>query len=91
MLEVTEIEDKKIVSTMRKLGDLEDKKMVAVGDIADKQLEYFMFKDLEITVNQRGLVQALNSLSVAIVQACTCRPNSLFDCHYHGHNPSTHD
>ena len=56
MLEVTEIEDKKIVSTMRKLGDLEDKKMVTAGDIADKQLEYFMFKDLEITVNQRGLV-----------------------------------
>jgi hypothetical protein len=56
-----------------------DKKVATAGNIADKQLEYFRLKDLEIATNQRGLVQAVNGLSAAIVQACTRRPDSLFD------------
>jgi hypothetical protein len=79
MLEVTETQGKEIVSTMRKLGDLEDKKVAAAGDIADKQLEYFKLRDREIAANQRGLVQAVNGLSAAIVQACMRRPESVFD------------
>jgi hypothetical protein len=41
MLEVIESQGKEIVSTMKKLGDMEDKKVAAAGDIAQKQLEYF--------------------------------------------------
>jgi hypothetical protein len=33
MLEVTESQGKEIVSTMKKLGDMEDKKVAAAGDI----------------------------------------------------------
>jgi hypothetical protein len=73
MLKVTESQGKEIVSTMKKLGDMEDKKVAAAGDIAQKQLEYFKIRDSEIAANQRGLMQAVNSLSSTIVAACADR------------------
>jgi hypothetical protein len=51
---------------MQRLSDVEGKKVDAVGQIADKQLEYFKIRDREITTNQRGLVSAVASLSRAI-------------------------
>jgi hypothetical protein len=36
MVEVTETQGKQIVSNMQKLSDMEERKVLAVGDIADK-------------------------------------------------------
>jgi uncharacterized membrane-anchored protein YjiN (DUF445 family) len=38
MMEVTEMQGKEIVSNMQKLSKMEERKVVAVGEIADKQL-----------------------------------------------------
>jgi hypothetical protein len=38
MVEVTESQGKELVSTMKKLGDMEDMKVAAAGKIAKKQL-----------------------------------------------------
>jgi hypothetical protein len=69
LLEVTETQGKEIVSNMKKMSDMEEKKVLAVGDIAKKQLQYFKIRDSKIAITQRGLVQAVNGLSAAIIQA----------------------
>jgi hypothetical protein len=71
MVEVTESQGKEQVSTMKKLGEMEDKKVTAAREIAAKQLHYFKLRGSEIAATQRGLVQAVNGLSSAIVVACT--------------------
>jgi hypothetical protein len=63
MVEVTETQGKEIVMNMQKLRDMEECKVVAVAQIADKQLEYFKLQDSKVATTQRGLVQAVNSLS----------------------------
>jgi hypothetical protein len=69
MVEVTEMQGKEIVNNMQKLNDMEEKKVAAAVVIADKQLQYFKLRDSEIAITQRGLVQAVNGLSQAIVHA----------------------
>jgi hypothetical protein len=41
MIEVTESQGKELVNTMKKLGEMEDRKVATVGEITDKQLQYF--------------------------------------------------
>jgi hypothetical protein len=48
MVEVTESQGKELVSTMKKLGKMEDRKVTATGEIATKQLQYFKLQDSEI-------------------------------------------
>jgi hypothetical protein len=69
MVEVTKMQGKEIVNNMQKLNDMEEKKVVVAAVIADKQLQYFKLRDSEIAITQRGLVQAVNGLSQAIVHA----------------------
>jgi hypothetical protein len=76
MVEVTEMQGKEIVSNMQKLSDMEERKVAAVAVIADKQLQYFKVRDSEIAIMQRGLVQAVNGLSEAIVHAYASRSAS---------------
>jgi hypothetical protein len=45
MLEVTETQGREIVTNMEKLSAMEDRKVMAAGEIADKQLEYFKIRD----------------------------------------------
>jgi hypothetical protein len=53
---------------MQKMSDMEERKVLAAGEITQKQLEYFKIRDSE---TQRGLVSAINELSAAIVEAYT--------------------
>jgi hypothetical protein len=69
MVEVTEMQEKQLVSNMQKLSDMEERKVAAASDITDKQLQYFRIRDSEIAITQRGLVHAVTGLSDAIVQA----------------------
>jgi hypothetical protein len=69
MLEVTETQGREIVTNMEKLSAMEDKKVMAAGEIADKQLEYFKIRDSQIASTERGLVQAVTGLSEAIIRA----------------------
>jgi hypothetical protein len=75
MVEVTETQGKEIVLNMQKLGDMEERKVAAAAQIAEKQLEYFKLRDSEIATTQRGLVQAVTGMSETIAQAYTfqCR------------------
>jgi hypothetical protein len=41
MMEMFEIQGKEIINTMKKLSEMEEKKIIVAGKIADKQLEYF--------------------------------------------------
>ena len=68
MVEVTEAQGKELVSNIQKLSNMEERKVAAASEIADKQLQYFRIQDSEIAITQRGLVQAVNSLSEAIVK-----------------------
>ena len=61
---------------MQKLSDMVESK---VGDIANKQLQYFKIRDSEIEVIQRGLVQAVNGLSATIIQAYAQRSRAVTD------------
>jgi hypothetical protein len=45
ILEVTETQGREIVTNMEKLSAMEDRKVMAAGEIADKQLEYFKIRD----------------------------------------------
>jgi hypothetical protein len=56
---------------MQKMSDMEERKVLAAGEITQKQLEYFKIRDSEIALTQRGLVSAINELSAAIVEAYT--------------------
>ena len=69
MVEVTEAQGKELVSNIQKLSNTEERKVAAASEIADKQLQYFRIRDSEIAMTQRGLVQAVNNLSEAIVKA----------------------
>jgi hypothetical protein len=73
MVEVTKMQGKEIVSNMQKLSDMEERKVVAAAEIAKKHLQYYKLRDSEIATTQRGLVQAVNGLSQAIVHAYTFR------------------
>jgi DNA-directed RNA polymerase subunit H (RpoH/RPB5) len=55
-VEVTETQGWEIVTNMQRLSDMEERKVLATGDIADKQLEYFKIRDPQIAITQRGLV-----------------------------------
>jgi hypothetical protein len=68
MVEVTETQSKELVSNIQKLSDMEERKVPAAFEIVEKQLQYFKIQDSEIAITQRGLVQAVNGLSEAIVQ-----------------------
>jgi hypothetical protein len=48
---------------MKKIGEVEDCKVAAVGEMAAAQLVYFKVCDKEISTNQRGLIEAVYSLS----------------------------
>jgi hypothetical protein len=69
MVEISQTQGKETVSNMQKLSNMEERKVLTIGKIADKQLQYFKIRDSETAVTQHGLVQAMNGLSVAIVQA----------------------
>ena len=69
MVEVTETQGREIVTNMKRLSEMEEKKVLATRDIADKQLEYFKIRDSQIAITQRGLVQAVQGLSEAIANA----------------------
>ena len=73
LVEVTETHGKQIVSNMDKMSSMEEKKVLAIGEIAEKQLQYFKIRDAKINITQRGLVQAVNGLSAANVQAYASR------------------
>jgi hypothetical protein len=76
-VEGTESQGKELVSIMKKLVDMEDRKVAAAREIAEKQLQYFKLWDSEIAATQRGLVQAVNGLSSAIVAACTSQGGKM--------------
>jgi hypothetical protein len=44
---------------------MEERKVVAAAEIANKQLEYFKLRDSEFATKQRGLVQVVQGLSQA--------------------------
>jgi hypothetical protein len=71
MLEVTELQGKEIVETMKKLHEVEDKKVSAAAEIASRQLMYFKMRDRQLFFNQQGLVNAIASLSTVIGKAYT--------------------
>jgi hypothetical protein len=73
LVEVIETQGKQIVSNMEKMSNMEERKVLVIGEIANKQLQYFKIRDSEIAMTQRGLVQAVNGLSAAIVQAYASR------------------
>jgi hypothetical protein len=75
MVEVTETQGKQIATNMQKLSDMEERKVLAVAEIAEKQLQYFKIRDSEIAITQRGLVQAVTGLLEAIAKAYTSRSN----------------
>jgi roadblock/LC7 domain-containing protein len=67
---------------MQKLSEIEKKKVLAAGEIVDKQLQYFRIRDSKIAVIQCGLVQAVNGLSAMIVEAYGKRTRP--DPHFNG-------
>jgi hypothetical protein len=69
MVEVTESQGK----DMRKIGDVEDRKVAAIGEMAASQLVYFEVRDKEISANQRGLIEAVHNLSNVLGRAFTSR------------------
>jgi hypothetical protein len=58
---------------------MEERKVLIAGTIVEKQLYYFKIWDSEIVVTQRGLVQAINGLFAAIVEAYSKRVVSEHD------------
>lgn len=58
LVEVTTTQGKDIVTSMQKLSEMEDQKMVNQGIIPTKALDYFKFYDAEVAANQRGMVCA---------------------------------
>jgi hypothetical protein len=73
MLEVTETQGRDLVLSMQKIGEVEDRKVVAVGEMAAAQLAYFKVRDKDISNNQRGLVDAVHSLSGILARAFASR------------------
>jgi hypothetical protein len=54
---------------MQKMSNMEERKVLAAGETAQKQLEYFKICDSDIALTQRGLVSVVNGLSAAIMEA----------------------
>jgi hypothetical protein len=67
MVEVTESQGKDLVLSIKKIGEVEDCKVAAVGEMAAAQLAYFKVRDRDISTNQKGLIDAVYSLSNVLV------------------------
>jgi hypothetical protein len=73
MVEVTESQGKELVLSMKKIGEVEDTKVAAVGEMAASQLAYFKVRDEQISANQRGLIDAVHNLSNVMGRAFASR------------------
>jgi hypothetical protein len=58
---------------MKRIGEVEDRKVAAVGEMAAAQLAYFKVRDKDISNNQKGLVDVVHSLSNVLATAFTSR------------------
>jgi hypothetical protein len=77
MVEVTESQGKDLVLSIKKIGEVEDCKVAAVGEMAAAQLAYFKVRDRDISTNQKGLIDAVYSLSNVLGQAFASRRSAL--------------